>query len=386
MKIKNILFLFGILILFGVVTAGTAEAVTFNADGNPGDTITGTVITAEASKAELNYTDVNGNPKEEVNPADDIEITVLSTYGFSMALFEDQNMYVNKIVSNESAITLEGNASDDITITFEASFVDVTGTWAVKIKETDTGNIIGTLTSGSPSVTTVETLSEDAHFKFFHEVLAPDTDGTPGAHIIITTEASTANSPVGRYTGANGLDYGGPGSTSETTTYTLYKPLMQLTRTSTVDAPNAYTGDVHDAVPGSVITYTLEYSNLGNTSAAYVVIVDKIPTPEAALQTNIAHFNADLNSRTNVTISAGSGDAAPSWTIYYTTEASAPDKSYGAAGWTLVGTITANEQFPGNELYTSTSTEYGARWVKWEKSLIADTEDEYTLTYGVTIR
>lgn len=393
MKIKNILFLIGLLILFEVISAGSAHAVTYNTTGNPGDTVAGTVITAEAGDATLDYTDINANVKPTVNP-NSVEITVLPIYGFTMALLDDQNMYVNKIVSNETGITNEGNASDSITITAEATFVNTTGTWSVKLMKNPGAVELHDFTSPQESYTTTEVYAEDADILLYFEVLAPDTDGTPGAHIIITTEASTANSPVGQYTGANGLTYGGPGSTVETTTYTLYKPLLTLTRTSTVDAPNVYTAsysgaDDHDAVPGSVITYTLSYNNTGNTSAASVILIDRIPTPEAALQTNIAHFNADTAARTNVTIDAGQGSAG-GWTIYYS-NLDDPSKAYGnTADWSganggTIGSLTATNQFPGNELYTTGSTEFSAKWVKWEKASVAAAEND-TLTYGVTIR
>lgn len=388
MKIKNVLFLFGILILFGIVTAGAAEAVTYDTTGNPDDTLAGTVITAEAANNELNYTDINGNSKPPVFADVDIETVVLPTYGFNMALLPDYSMIVDQMVSNESGITNEGNASDSITMTFEASFADAgSGTWTIYIKKNPGAIQLTQLTPGSPSYTTTEVYAEDADIIFFHEVTTPTSAGTPGGVVVITTEATTANAPVGEYTGANGLTYGGQGATSETTYYTLYKPLMQLTRTSTVDAPNNYTGDDHDAVPGSVATYTLTYNNAGNTSAASVVIVDRIPTPEAALQANIAHFNANTTARTNVTIDAGQGSAS-GWDIYYSDDDN-PTKSYvgsAGSGWLSVGTLTPNTvQFPGTDLYTNGSTEFTAKWVKWEKASVAAAEND-SLTYGVTIR
>ncbi len=42
-----------------MLMAGATEAATFTATGNPGDTLSGTVITAEATNATLDYTDIN---------------------------------------------------------------------------------------------------------------------------------------------------------------------------------------------------------------------------------------------------------------------------------------------------------------------------------------
>jgi uncharacterized repeat protein (TIGR01451 family) len=394
--IKNLIFITIVVGLVSIINIGAAQAQSFQTTGSPDDTTAGTVITAEAAEAVINYTDTNSNPKPPVNPASDLEITVLPVYGFTMALLEDQNLYVGQMVTNESSLTNEGNASDALTITFEAAFVNVLGTWTVNIRRSSDDSLIGTLTPGSPS--TSETLSpalgEDADWGYYHEVQAPAVGtGTPDAYVIVTTEASTPNTPTGQYTGANGLTYGGQGFTSEATIYRFNTPLMQLTRTSTVDAPNIYRvlpdADAHDAVPGSIITYTLTYSNAGNTSAAEVVIVDKVPSSEGFFRTHAAHFNV-TGSTTNVDLTPGHQNAT-GWYIYYSTSDN-PTKDYiGAAGsgWNLVGQINnaSTEFFPAAQTYyISDGNTVEAKWVKWEKATVPDTEDDQTLTYGVTIR
>jgi hypothetical protein len=394
-NIKNLLYiaiLVGIIGLFGL--AG-AEAATFQTTGSPDDTTSGTVITAEGTDLSVDYQDTTGHTFDTVfGPTS--EVTVLPVYGFSMALLDDKTLYVGQTATNDSSITIEGNDSDQITMTFEAAFVNTTGTWTVLIKERGTGNTVATLTPGSPTGSTQESLGEDADFGYYHEVSAPSTGGTPAAYVIITTEASTANTPTGQYTGANGLTYGGQGFTSEATRYDLMTPLMQLTRVSTVDAPRIYdtlaSATHYDPVPGAIITYTLSYANAGNSSAEGVVIVNKVPTSEGIFQTHLAHFNVS-GETTNVTIEAGQGTAAGGWAISYSTLDN-PSKAYGnTADWSggnggSIGTINnaSSDYFPASETYyVGVSAEAGAKWVKWERASVPSAESD-TLTFGVTIR
>jgi len=387
-NIKNLLYiavLVGIIGVFGLVSA---QAQTFQTTGSPGDTTSGTVITAEGYENTIDFEDTTGHSFNTVY-ANTIEVTVLPVYGFSMALLDDKTLYINQTVSNDSSVTIEGNDTDQITITFEAAFVNANADWTVLIKERATNNVIGTLTTGATSVTTVESLTEDADFGFYHEVTAPGSSGTAGAYVIITTEASTVNTPVGEYTGANGLTYGGLGFTSEATRYDLLTPLMQLTRVSTVDAPRIYdtlTGATHyDAVPGAIITYTLNYLNAGNSSAESVVIVNKVPSQEGIFQTHLAHFNVS-GETTNVTLEAGQGTAT-GWQVFYSTQDN-PDRTYDAAGWTSIGTINnaTSDYFPASETYyVGVDAQAGAKWVKWQKASVPSAESA-ALTFGVTIR
>ncbi len=375
-----------------MLMAGLAEAITYTATGNPGDTKQGTVITAESTSASLEYTDTNANPKPTVNPADDIEVTVLPVYGFSMAAIGSQSLGVGQLVTRETYITPEGNNdSDTYTITLEADFSnDGAGTWTVNIRESDGDALIVQLVDGGTTTyTTSEDIAEDGEFGFYHEVTAPTSEGAGGGapddEVVITTTAKTTAEPVGQYTGANGLTYGGTSEVISVSTYSISKPVMIVTRTSTVDAPKAgagYSGtgtDIHDKVPGSCITYTITHSNEGNESAKNVILIDKIPN-----NATLGHVNEN-DDTSYVDITAAVGDAI-GWTVSYTTEAS-PDMTYEAGSWILIGILTTGaEVFPDASLWENTDSQFGATYIKWEKATVATTEDNKTLTWGVVIR
>ncbi len=308
-----------------------------------------------------------------------------------MADIGSQVLGVGQMVTREGWVTNEGNFdSDQYAIKFVCNFDnDGAGIWTVNIREDDTNNLIAILTPGAGSTfTTVEPVAEDGDFGFYHEITALTSEGAgggqPGDQVVITTTATTDSEPVGQYTGANGLTYGGTSEVISVSTYSISKPVMVVTRTSTVDAPKSavgYAGDSHDAVPGSCITYTIDYSNTGNESAYDVILVNKLPN-----NTTLGHFNED--SDTSYVIITASQGAAAGWTISYSTDSS-PTTEYGDTGdWTQIGMLAGGaERYPGSGvLYFNTSNQFNATYVKWEKPTVATTEDNKTLTWGAIIR
>ncbi|MFA4906282.1 MAG: hypothetical protein WC645_07240 [Candidatus Margulisiibacteriota bacterium] len=383
MKLKNIVFL---TFAFLILTLGAAQAVTFTATGNPDDTLSGTVITALATQETLDYSDVNGNAKTQVTPSTgNINITVLPVYGFSAGALADRNLYKGQTVTNYAGITNEGNASDNYTLTFAGNFTAAgAGTWTINIRRASDNSLLGVLTAGSTTTSEVRSVAEDGEFQYYHQITSP-SGGDAGANIVITTTATTGSTPVGQYTGANGLTYGGVGTFTDTATYTIATPLLTLTRTATTDAPKAnnpvgYSGGIHDIVPGAIITYTLTYSNTGNSSGESVVLVDKVPP-----NTNLAHINQTGNT-TNVNITVAQGNSS-GWAVYYSTQDS-PQKDYGnSTGWTSLGTLTTSTTtFPSSNTYVSGNAPWNATWVKWEKQYVDQADDGKTLTWGVTVR
>jgi hypothetical protein len=368
-----------------LVIAPQASAAIYTATGNPDDTNAGTVITALATQETIDYKDINNNAKPTVIPSTgDINITVLPVYGFSIGPFNNRNLYVGQSINNALSITNEGNASDSYTMTFSANFGDAgTGTWIINIRRTIDDSLVGTLTLSSASTSETRAVAEDADYGYYHQVTAP-ADGDKAAFITIKTGATTEATQVGQYTGANGLTYGGVGYSSNNVTYTILKPVISLTRTATVDAPIitnpvGYTGGIHDAVPGSIITYTLNYNNTGNISGESNIIVDKVPA-----NSNLAHFNVN-GSTTNVNITPAAGSAT-GWAISYSIQDS-PDKSYGVStGWFPIG---SSPPYPSSGTTYSNSSDpnnaYNAKWVKWEKAAVLAAE-AYSVTWGVTIR
>ena len=342
------------------------------------DTPSGTIITAEAAECTLDYQDTGGIDKTTVNPASDIETTVAPIYGLSgIGAPADQNssgstdpQYFLYTVTNE------GNASDTYALAIDSTSYGGPGSpsgWTIEVVESGNDNVISTLLIG-----------EDGTGQFRIKV-TPIGTATDGQYVDVTAKASTAQTPVGEYTGSNGLTYGGSSEASHTARTTISgAPLLTLTRVSTVDAPSAFSGDAHAHVPGAVITYTYTYSNTGSGSAESNVIVDKIPTNTQAVQVNTTEVS-------NVSITASQGDAT-GWTVA-TSEVNSPQsgfRDYGSTeGWTVIGTISSTADYATNSGGTGGFTKgigTGTTYLRFEKSSIATDEDTKKLMWGVTIK
>lgn len=373
-----------------------AQAASFKTTGNPDDTLSGTIITAEAANETLNYTDINGNPKPQVIPPSDIKVTVLPVYGFSGASIKtpintgpgigSNHIYPGQTRYTYFVVTNEGNVSDTYYTTHEADFTNAGTGWLVEVWRTASNTLVGTLEPGSNVTSEAINMAEDADFRLHYKFIAP-FPSTPEAKVKVTMSALTSNTPTGQYTGANGLTYGGIGSMVGTSEQIVARPFMILTRTTTVDAPKAtvgFTGGAHAKVPGSIITNVMTYSNAGNCSAESVIIVDRVPN-----STNLACINK-RGDTDNVTIEVTWTSAWP-WMVSYST-IEAPQKNYGdLTDWTLVGTMdgSAIKYFPdGTATYSLApiGPEFYAKWVKFERSDIPSGEANKSLGLGFTIR
>ncbi|MFH1347628.1 MAG: hypothetical protein ABIH22_02955 [Candidatus Margulisiibacteriota bacterium] len=361
--------------LFVFILLLKADAVTFTSTGSPGDTPSGTIITAEAANCTLDYKDSGGSSMAQVNPASDIETTVLPIYGCSgPGSPANQNSSGPGDPKTYSyVLTNEGNVSTTFSLTKEVSYTGVSSGWTINIVE-----------GGTSTVTDEITLSEDGQ-GLFDVTVTPTISAVDGDTATVTVYASTTLGPSGSYTGANGLTYGGLAATSDATVTTISgAPTLTLTRTSTVDAPTvhaAHTGaDIHDAVPGSVITFTYAFENTGGGAATSNIIVDKIPT-----NTSGCHVNA-TSEVANVTITAAKGTAT-GWTVS-TSEVASPSRVYGnTADWTQIGTIDASTDyatFEGGSGNFTLGFYKNSTYIKLEKASIAGGTSG-TLMWGVTI-
>ncbi|MFA4906281.1 MAG: hypothetical protein WC645_07235 [Candidatus Margulisiibacteriota bacterium] len=372
------------------VSAPLAQAVTFNSTGNPGDTVTTTVIIAASTFETLGYLDLNGTRMTTVEPASgNNSQTVGSEFGFSgPGSPSDNTVTPGDVAYHYYAVTNEGNASDNYTLYHVYSQYNGATGWVVEVWE-GAGRIV-TLEAGT-SANEVRAVAEDAEKTFYYKIIVPSSvaQAPNGSYITITSTVEAAGTPVGQYTGGNALTYGGASTATDPVTDTTAAPLLTLTRTSTVDSPTAaagYTGTIHDAVPGAVITFTLTYSNSGNASAESVILVDRVP-----VNTKLAHFNT-TGTGSNVNLTAAQGNAT-GWTIKYSTLAN-PSKVYGntadwsgGSGGTIGSLTTGSEEYPGGSAtYATGDAPYGAAWIKWEKASIDPTDDNKTLTWGATIR
>jgi uncharacterized repeat protein (TIGR01451 family) len=395
----------GLGILFVLALASPAHAVNFTATGNPDDTLAGTVITAFSTSETLNYTDINDNPKPQVNPAGDLQVTVLPVYGLTgggnraigIPNMDIKYGYVSQARYYYMSVTNEGNASDSYTLTAEANFASAgSGTWTVEYWRdnapygTAEGSdvLIGTLTSGSPSTSEIVSVAEDAAYYTYFKVVYPAAAASNNDQVTTTLSGKTWSTPVGQYTGANGLTYGGAAEyTTSAQAWAVAKPIMVINgRASKVDAPKApFGGGATNPVPGSIISYRTTYTNTGLISAEGVIFADKVPS-----YTNLAHFNK-TGDTANVTLTTDITKRSGDWTIWYSTQAD-PQRTYGnSTGWTMVGTLdaTASNSFPAGAVTYNLATsdpQASATWIKWEKTVIPSTEADKTITWGVTIR
>lgn len=364
-------------------------AATFNSDGNPGDTTSGTAITALSTLETLSLKDLSGTQMSTVEPASGNEVhTAGSEYGFSgPGTPTDQSVTPGSIVYHYYLATNEGNANDNYTIKHWFNHYGSAAGWVVEVWEG--GSFTFTLEAAAVS-SEVRTVNDNADKPFNYKVIvSSEASGAPnGSYIIVLTSMETSSTPTGQYHGANEYHYGGAASATDSVADLVAAPILTLTRTSTVDAPAVYTGGSHDAVPGSVITFTMTYGNSGGASAESVVLVDRIPA-----NTKLAHANT-TGTTTNVNITTAEGNAT-GWTVYYNAVDDAPNKNYGNyTNWVFIGTLEAGtEEFPGgNATYIPANAPYNAKWIKWEKQMngvkgyIDQAEDNKTLTWGATIR
>ncbi len=361
-----------------------AQAVTFATTGNPTDTATSTNIIAPATIETLAYQALNLTQMPTASAGSDISHIVTSEYGYSgPGAPPDLSVNPGDIVFHYYAVTNEGNAN--MPIVFHHLYNKFGGGSGWTVEFYLNGSLTRTLVAGVIS-TDATTLNDDLDSLYYYRVVVPG-DAANNASVSITSTVDSASTPVSPtgYTGANSFTYGGKGTNTDIVNDSVSAPLISLTRSSTIDAPSIYAGGRRDAVPGAVVTFTMNYNNTGAASAENVVLVDKVP-----VNTKIAHVNT-TGVTTNVTISAAQGNAT-GWVVKYSTLDS-PSKVYGnTADWSFanggtIGTLTAgNEMFPGGgATYQTADAPYNAKWIKWEKLYVAPAENK-TLTWGVTIR
>jgi uncharacterized repeat protein (TIGR01451 family) len=382
-------------ICFHLIRVSSAFSQSFSQSVYPGDIKPGTPITALATYEILDYK-TNGVTQTTTNAVSDLTLAVTAEYGFSSLYNSNQAVTPGDVSESYYGVTNEGNA-DDPNYTIERYYTLEAGAanWTVEVYVG--GSFSETLEAGVITSESVA-IDEDDDYLYHYKVIVPTstTEAPNLSKLTIWNTVETTSDPTpavgGEYYGANKYEYGGYDKLTDTPEFTVSVPILTLSRTSYVDAPDEYetnagSGHENDPVPGAVITFTMTYSNEGNASAQDVILIDKIPTGET-YATNLAHVNVGSNDdRGTVTISPPTGNEI-GWTIYYTTDDPPLTTNYGEyTGWTLVGTLSVgDEDFPDTGLFTHGSPTFEARWIKWEKATVITNEDNKTLVWGVTIR
>jgi len=349
-------------------------------------TETNTPITALGAANTLNYTDTSNSSKPQVTSITDLVTTVTSEYGLDpLALLGDQGINPADTAAYSYVVSNEGNAPDAYTMSFTISFEGFTSTaglnWFISIESGATALMMldkDKLTG----VATTTSIAEDGVYaiKITVDPSNESVHSPDGAQVLVTFNVFTVQKPVGEYTGANAVEYGGLASSSDATVTSISTSKMTMTRTATVDAPIKYVangGKVHDAVPGSVITYTIVVSSEGSKAAQKAIIIDKNPDAQTA-PFHVGAGKGFQTGITNVTIEAVSPDAT-GWTAYYTIGSpTGAELNYGYIGttWITVGA------WPTNIYVLSSAITY----VKFEKLTVETTEDLKKITWGVVIK
>jgi uncharacterized repeat protein (TIGR01451 family) len=200
--------------------------------------------TVLSNKVTLDYTDANGNPYTQ--QSDSADVTVTSPI-----------MTISKVADVTTA-----DPGDIITYTIEYKNTGTGVAGHVWINDTIPADT--TYVSSSPTYTTS---SGDTYTWYFKDVVT----GTYKITIKVSVDIGTADKTVLLnkvsldYTDQNGNQ---PYTTQwDSATVTVTSPIMTISKVA----------DVTTADPDDIITYTIEYKNLGTGVAAHVWINDTIP-------------------------------------------------------------------------------------------------------------
>lgn len=80
------------------------------------------------------------------------------------------------------------------------------------------------------------------------------------------------------YIGWNGNTYGGYVSHNQQVVTWVEYPIIIVSKNYTLQAPATYSGPLTDPVPGSTVTFSINYRNIGSGTANNVVFTDIVPT------------------------------------------------------------------------------------------------------------
>lgn len=374
---KNKILLFGFVVALFLI-----PAIAYSADGNPADVPTG-VIVSNGPDCTLNFKNSGGIAGGTVT-ANTVTTTVTSEYGF-IALSDMPTASIEPSATRSISypITNEGNNSDKYDITIVTAYgggTDGTG-WYVSL---ESGGVPKVKIVGDGTIMTIEStsLGEDGTYPL-EVVVHPSTSAPDKSWVLVTLNVTTDAKPAGVYLGANGNTYGGVYNSTDTTYTIISSAIMSMTKTASVDAPTQYIangGGAHDAVPGSVITYTIVVTNDGAGVANNVVVVDKVPYGTGdQISTEAAHIgmSKDSDGLDNVVLTSLPAYSGSAWRAYTTTEAASGARlEYGAVNWTSLEGIDP----PPTYLVGSS-----AAYVKWEIGTLAG-KTTTVLTWGVVIK
>jgi len=266
-----------ILLLIGIIPTILAAATN--------DTPAGTVITNEVTAS---FSNTMGNI---YYATDAINTNVYAIYGISSIVTNTTNIYTapgNTVTFHGYAVN-EGNTSQIVYFTnLMANYGGGASGWTVQFQNDGMNNA------------TSMTLTEDQGRDFYFQVTVPGSAlfGHTMTNEIATIFTNTYRfTSIGAYTGLNGTNYAGTGQSAGRICITIIQaPVIVLTKLTYVSNSSTYLslgGGLRDVVPGSEITYAVQFTNSGNTDALNLTLSDP-------LTANMTYIGNSMKVRTGL--------------------------------------------------------------------------------------
>lgn len=196
--------------------------------------------------------------------------------GSTTSNFPGQNAYYKYVFTNE------GNTNYDFSFTFATNWISnydallpVVGDWTIDFTTLADSN--STMMAFNDSWST--NMSEDAGIGF-HLRIIPPVDAVNGTGIdFAVTNSITDPLNNGIYGSTNAYTYGGTNLFNDEISFRITAPDVKLWKAISVTNPG-YPGNnkPDDAVvPGSIITYTINYTNKGDADALGIYFSEFVP-------------------------------------------------------------------------------------------------------------
>ncbi|MBI4975991.1 MAG: DUF11 domain-containing protein [Spirochaetes bacterium] len=319
-----------IAMVLGTVTVAFAKGTTAGSD----ILSTNTVVTFENTAAFSMTTNAT-------NALSALSNKVLSVFGASNYTVEYSNMSPSAGTSNYISFIFTNWANSN------AQYRSLFWTnWAALGASSAWECILSNFTGNNEIAaagTTSANIAPDAELELRLHYGIP-ADAPDGAQLTFMLTNILGENPYGgqaprtfKYLGTNGIFYGGSNWFTNTVVITVGGPKIIVSKAVTVSAPAAYVttgGAATDVVPGSVITYTLTYTNAGSGTAQNVVLRDYLPSA-------VAYFtNTAAGSATPTIVLRNLADSAN--VTEGTVTAGNVNDTVGHIRFTIPGTIAAN--------------------------------------------
>jgi len=308
---KNVLlWIIGAALLFGAPTlsfagtwtSGTTAGVDIISGGNAGATATADVAGDVVATFKV------GSSGTKTATCVVATVTVGQIYGGKWGtLTADQQGLPAAMVDYEYQLINMGNATDNFTL----NATGLPSGWTASMLKNG-----GTISDLS--------VAEDAMSTFTVRVTIPDSANDNATGVIVVT-ANSMGSDGAEYT-VEPWQYGGADSLTDSATTTCSSAIIALTKAAQVGTATGYNG-LNANVPGSLVTYCLEYHNNGSANATDVTVTDMIPS-----------------HTTYVANSIKMGTVGDTYTVATSKDDNASDESAPCANWnaTVTGAVTFN--------------------------------------------